>query len=1265
MRHVLAGAAVLVLTAGATTAAVAPGAPAVPASPDPAVSVLDTAGGAPEPAAAPAGAPVEITLITGDTVVYTDTGGPRPDVAVELAPDSGTRGMEMTVGPDGVHVVPDQAKPLISAGLLDERLFDVRYLAENGYTDDRIDTIPLIVTYADGAGRLAQRSAALPATSGVTPLTSIDGAAVDVAKDATGDFWRHLTSRRARSSAAVEKVWLDARVSASLDDSRPQIGVPEAWESGYDGDGVTVAVLDTGYDTGHPDLAGQVVGSRSFIEGETVHDGHGHGTHVASTVAGTGAASDGRYSGVAPGADLLVGKVLDDQGYSYNSEVIDGMEWAVEQGADIVNLSLGSYPSNGQDPQSQALNRLSEESGTLFVVAAGNYGPGAPTVTSPAAADAALAVGAVDAEDRMADFSSRGPRVGDRAIKPEITAPGAAIVAARAGGTEEGVPVGEYYLANGGTSMASPHVAGVAAMVAQRHPDWTGAQLKDALMSTAVDLGHDLYAQGSGRVDAAAVTSSPLTATGKAELGVHPYPQTGAAPRTVPVTYVNSGGTDLRLELALDVTDLNGAAPAAGALTLSAPSLTVPAGGTATVEVTLDPARSAAGRFTGHLRATAPGGAAAITAVAFEVEPATHQLTVGVVGRDGATPDRAGVVVVNEANPALHYSTQDVYDGDELVFRVPAGTYTVYGTIATGDPGGGFTDVSSDIFAQTGVRVGADTRVVADARDAVDIEFDVTDDPRPTEPTQLTTTLYRTMANGATTVYTGLNDRSDRTTRYGAIPAPEPATGELTMTTATTLREPLIRAAAGSATVPVVTPRYTGRFAGERVAPLVDVGAGTAEEYAAADVDGAVVLVSGDPSWAEEQARLAETHGAAALLVARDRPGPVSVSVDSANTLPVLATSFEEGERLRERLADGPVELTLTGVTEGRFTYQLWAEDAGRIPDELTHTTRRAELAAVENTYHAEVEGLRGSEVMEVYAAWEGGTFRFFDQLIQPVRRTDYVTAGRDMRQRQQVHSVWSWNSVNLRGTVQAYQPGRTYPVSWHEAPGHPTAHTDLPCVMCRSENIWAFAPWPRGDSDPTHYGSGRTWTTTTLFRDGERIDDPAAFLVEEEATYRIEQVGQAEVGPEHQLAADTHTAWTFVSEAPAELEIDGCGEILPSANVCAAFPVIMLGYDVPLDLLNRAPAGRGFGFTVRTSRAVGYTGPSDVAGMTVDVSFDDGGTWVPARVLPRPRGGEFQVRTHHPKLADTSGFVSLRVEVWDDRGNRTVQTIERAYALP
>ena len=159
-------------------------------------------------------------------------------------------------------------------------------------------------------------------------------------------------------------------------------------------------------------------------------DVNGHGTHVASTVLGTGAASDGLERGVAPGARLIVGKVLSDEGFGQDSWIIDGMEWAATH-ADVVSMSLGTgEASDGTDPMSQALNTLSTETGALFVVAAGNAGA-EQTVGSPGAADAALTVGGVDSTDQLAWFTSQGPRIGDMAIKPDLVAPGVDVLAAR------------------------------------------------------------------------------------------------------------------------------------------------------------------------------------------------------------------------------------------------------------------------------------------------------------------------------------------------------------------------------------------------------------------------------------------------------------------------------------------------------------------------------------------------------------------------------------------------------------------------------------------------------------------------------------------------------------------------------------------------------------------------------------------------------------------------------------------------------------------
>ncbi len=322
----------------------------------------------------------------------------------------------------------------------------------------------------------------------------------------------------------------------------------------------------------------------------------GHGTHVASIVGGSGAASGARA--VAPGADLLIGKVLGDDGFGTESQVIDGMEWAVARGADVVNMSLGSdAPSDGTDPMSRALNELSASSGALFVVAAGNAGPGQGTIGSPAAADAALTVGAVDRDDSLADFSSRGPRTGDGAVKPDVTAPGVGIVAARAAGTTMGQIVDASYAASG-TSMAAPHVAGAAALLAQQHPDWTAGRLKDALTSTARPIdGQRVTEQGGGRIDVAAA-SHPVLATIGLSLGTYTADDTGT--RTHTVRYTNVSGRDVTLDVRTALATSGGREAAHGVLTPPpGPSPCPPRH--ADLPLTVDPACAERGAYYGHV----------------------------------------------------------------------------------------------------------------------------------------------------------------------------------------------------------------------------------------------------------------------------------------------------------------------------------------------------------------------------------------------------------------------------------------------------------------------------------------------------------------------------------------------------------------------------------------------------------------------------------------------------------------------------------------
>jgi subtilisin family serine protease len=422
-----------------------------------------------------------VTLVTGDRVLVRTTHG-RTGVVVDPATRAGLMQFQQFTMDGDQYVLPTDAAALVRDGVLDRQLFNVTGLVRQGYDDAHAARVPLLVRYANTG---TAKSAAAPVGAAVRrTLGHVAMKALDEKKGTAAWFWDHeltnrgkgMLARGRRLAGGIQRVWLNATVQASLDVSVPQIGAPSAWSRGLTGSGVTVAVLDTGIDANHPDFAGRVGPTKDFSGKGNVDDGSGHGTHVASIVAGSGAAADGTYKGVAPQATLAIGKVLDDAGEGSIDAVIAGMEWAASQsGAKIVNMSLGSRdPSDGTDPISAALNDLTNEYGTLFVAAAGNSG-GDKAVATPAAADKALAVGSVSKKDVLSEFSSRGPRLGDGAVKPELAAPGEDIVAAfPAGGEPLGEPVGDAYQRLSGTSMAAPHVTGSAALLAPAAPGVEG-----------------------------------------------------------------------------------------------------------------------------------------------------------------------------------------------------------------------------------------------------------------------------------------------------------------------------------------------------------------------------------------------------------------------------------------------------------------------------------------------------------------------------------------------------------------------------------------------------------------------------------------------------------------------------------------------------------------------------------------------------------------------------------------------------------------------
>ena len=294
----------------------------------------------------------------------------------------------------------------------------------------------------------------------------------------------------------VDYVEADAPVYAveqTVDWGVTRVKAPEVWNlaSGpVTGNGVKVAVLDTGIGP-HEDLT--VADRVNFVSGSTDSDVNGHGTHVAGTIAALD--NDIGVKGVAYDADLYAVKVLDDSGSGSISQVVSGIEWAVTNNMDIINMSLGSSSS------SQALEDAciaAYNSGLLLVAAAGNSGNRRGTgnnVSYPARYESVIAVAATDKNNERAYFSSTGPAV-------ELSAPGVSIYSTYNNNS---------YASLSGTSMASPHVAGVAALVKSANTGLTNLNIREILRSTATNLNMPDSHGGYGLVNALAAVQAALT----------------------------------------------------------------------------------------------------------------------------------------------------------------------------------------------------------------------------------------------------------------------------------------------------------------------------------------------------------------------------------------------------------------------------------------------------------------------------------------------------------------------------------------------------------------------------------------------------------------------------------------------------------------------------------------------------------------------------------------------------------------------------------
>ncbi|CRK51975.1 Peptidase S8 family protein [Rhodococcus sp. RD6.2] len=259
--------------------------------------------------------------------------------------------------------------------------------------------------------------------------------------------------------------------------------------SQFDGTGVNVAVLDTGFDLDHPDFAGRTITSKSFVTGQEVQDGNGHGTHCVGTSCGPRKPGQGPRYGVAGGATIFVGKVLSNAGTGSDSGILAGIEWAIANRCAVISMSLGA--NTPQPVQAyEIIGRRALAEGSLIIAAAGNNAsrPGNPGfVGSPANSPSIVAVAALASDLRIAAFSARATSVDGGTI--DIAAPGVDVLSSW--------PMPNRYNTISGTSMATPHVAGIAALVAESTGK-RGKELWKALITTTEALALPKEDVGAG-----------------------------------------------------------------------------------------------------------------------------------------------------------------------------------------------------------------------------------------------------------------------------------------------------------------------------------------------------------------------------------------------------------------------------------------------------------------------------------------------------------------------------------------------------------------------------------------------------------------------------------------------------------------------------------------------------------------------------------------------------------------------------------------------
>ncbi len=361
-----------------------------------------------------------------------------------------------------------------------------------------IEELPVIVQLT-GKNQELENGIKSLSTKVKTSLPLINGIACNLTTDVI---------YRLANSPDIQYISFDSKVFTQLDIAAPTIKANYPHNLGYKGKNITVAVIDTGV-APHQDLIrpnNRIVGFKDFINNkDSPYDDNGHGTHVAGIIAGNGYSSRGKYTGIAPEANILAIKALDNEGSGNTSNIISAISYIVNTrdtyGTKIINLSIGS-PANSScrnDPLCRAVVEAMNK-GMVVVAAAGNSGPGTSTILSPGINPNVITVGASNdnrtidiADDTIASFSSRGPTI-EGVPKPDLVAPGVNI------NSLSNLKL-DGYRSSSGTSMAAPFISGTVALMLEKNKSLSSKEIRKKLMDSCISLNNNRESQGAGLVN--------------------------------------------------------------------------------------------------------------------------------------------------------------------------------------------------------------------------------------------------------------------------------------------------------------------------------------------------------------------------------------------------------------------------------------------------------------------------------------------------------------------------------------------------------------------------------------------------------------------------------------------------------------------------------------------------------------------------------------------------------------------------------------------